>query len=72
MMSRAAELKTGLQAFIAEQRRALAAGEAAWQVEKDRLTTQITNAEAVLAQWDRRVETLIDTLASAGIRLKTE
>lgn len=70
-MATGADLKGKLIGFVKEQQDALDRLEASYLAERTRIETQIANADAVLNKWDKNLEGVIDTLALAGITVKT-
>lgn len=70
-MASGADLKVKLLQFVTEQQATLAQMDASYQAERARVVTQITRVQAVLSKWDTNVETLVDTLALAGIQVRT-
>lgn len=71
-MPSGADLKLQLERLLASQQDALARADAAYQVERTRITRQIASTQKLLTKWDVKANELIDTLAEAGIVIKTE
>jgi hypothetical protein len=66
------DLKARLEAFITDRQRELVELENRTVVERARLTGQIEAATGALRQWDSRLESAIDALELAGIRVRTD